>query len=240
MLTVYLDESGHEGKEFVVLSGFLGSEEQWEVCEREWLVALSPKKHLHMKDLRWNKENYVRSLLSRLGPVPHNAGLTAVVSALRVSDYDDLVSGRLVSKLMKGYYLAFIGVVDSILKNIPPEETVKVVLEVQGEYEIRTRIIFDNLANRKTPSGKPKLVSMAYIPKGTSVLTEPADYLSYALLNLYRDPDSLRSELCAPILQNQKNAYGMKFDDRAKIRAWIESTLAKFPTLMDDVETCDD
>ena len=36
MLTAYLDETGHEGKDLVILAGFLGTAEQWEKCETDW------------------------------------------------------------------------------------------------------------------------------------------------------------------------------------------------------------
>jgi hypothetical protein len=33
------------------------------------------------------------------------------------------------------------------------------------------------------------------------MLTQPADYLAYAIAQVYADPHSLRSNLCAPIMQ---------------------------------------
>jgi hypothetical protein len=41
MLTAYLDESGHEGKDLVILAGFMGTAEQWEKCEADWHSELS-------------------------------------------------------------------------------------------------------------------------------------------------------------------------------------------------------
>ena len=98
MLTAYLDETGHEGKDLVILAGFLGTAEQWEKCEADWRSGLGKRKHLHMAELRWSRPERLRPLLSTLGPIPHAAGLQAVYSAVKIADYADLVDGTMMQK----------------------------------------------------------------------------------------------------------------------------------------------
>ncbi len=58
MLTAYLDESGHDSKDWMCLAGFLGNENQWKDCSEKWRIGLGPnRKSLHMRTLRWNNES---------------------------------------------------------------------------------------------------------------------------------------------------------------------------------------
>jgi hypothetical protein len=240
MLTAYLDECGHQGKDLVILAGFLGNKDQWEKCEVAWREGLGRRKNLHMNKLRWSRPDRVRKLLGTLGPIPHNAGLRALFCCVKVADYEDMVSGRLVEKLVKGYYIALIGMLDAIRKNVPADETVKISLEIQTEYEVRASLIFDSYKVYKTPDGRPKLTSIEFIPKGTSQLTQPADYLAYALWQLYKDRQSDRSELCSSILQNTQSAIGMNLmRDIPKLRTFLANTIKKHPNLMKKWEEYD-
>lgn len=232
MLTAYLDESGHEAKGLVVLAGFLGNEKQWSDCETAWQIGLGKKRAgLHTKELRFRK-NSDRDLLARLGPIPHQSGLRPVLCAVNVADYDDLVVGRLVEKLAKGYYICLTGLLFSILQGIPADETVKIVLERQTEYATRAMLVFDSFKDHHTPSGRSQLASIETVRKDESLLTQPADYLAFALAHLHRDRNSRKSEWCTPILQNLKPAFGNLFEDKKKLRAWIQGTIDRFPTLM--------
>jgi len=208
MLTAYLDESGHEGKDLVILAGFLGADAQWAKCEADWKAVLEKRqrKHLHMASLRWGKPERVRKLLSELGPVPHVAGLQAVFSAVKVADYEDLLDGTLMQKLMKGYVISLLGVADVISKHIPEEETFKLVLEVQNEYARAAHQIYLGSADCRTPDGRRKWESLEFVAKDESVLAEPADFLAYAQVQQYRDASSVKSKLCEPILKNPRPA----------------------------------
>src|SRR5690349_4944011 len=75
MLTAYLDESGHESKNWMFLAGFLGNEEQWRDFVPKWQAGLGPqRKCLHMTELRWNRER-TQTLLRKLGPIPEQCKL---------------------------------------------------------------------------------------------------------------------------------------------------------------------
>jgi hypothetical protein len=232
MLTAYLDESGHEGRELVILAGFLGTAEQWEKCEAEWRSGLGKRKRLHMRKLRWSsRPEHLKSLLSTLGPIPHASGLQAVFSAVKVADYEDLVDGTVMQKLMKGYHITLLGVIDIIAKNIPEDETFRLVLEAQDTYEVQAKSIFKATDSNRTPDGRHKLVSLEYI--GKSILTEPADYLAYALLQLHLDRKSMKSEFCAPILKNTRPALARDhLAEKDKVRQFVKGMVERHPNLM--------
>ena len=231
----YLDESGHEGKRHVILAGFLGNDEQWDACAKAWKRGLGTRKALHMCELRWTaKKNYrVRKLLEELGPIPRECGLMPVFGGVNVSDYADMISGTLVTKAHKGYVLALYHMVPQILASLRGEERVKLVFEENEQYLPflqLTHVVCNALAkvvdNRifRTPSGLPRLASTEFIAKDSSLLTQPADYLAFALLQLCRDPRSQKTRWCAPIIGD---GWGIgKFASREELRKGISVTVS--------------
>lgn len=232
MLTAYVDETGHEGNDLVVLAGFLGNEDQWKACESGWRVGLGRRKHLHMKSLRWSKPNRIEPLLSKLGPVPHDAGLQAVYAAVKVADYADLVDGTVAERVWKGYIIDLLGLIDVVSKHIPAHETFKLVMEAQDTYEIQAQLVY-KACDARTPDGRRKLVSLEFVPKDECSLTQPADYLAYALHQEYRDPKSLKSGLCAPILKNRQPALVRDhLQQKDLLRDFVKWSLGAHPDLM--------
>jgi hypothetical protein len=232
MLTAYIDESCHDRKDFALVAGFLGNAGQWEKCEENWKTALGNRRHLHMNRLRWTEEKRVSRLLDRLGPVPHDAGLTAIFSAVRVADYEDLIDGTHMQKLMKGYFICILGIVNMLMQEIPSNETFKLVLENQSEYA--NGIIQTHRGSQEfTPDGRKKWASVEFLEKDDTVLTEPGDFLAYALLQLARDPQSVRTRLCSPILQNTKPALARDHrQSKEVLRSFIKGMTDKHPNLM--------
>jgi len=234
MLTAYVDESNHNEKDFAVVAGFVGDPEQWGQCEADWRAALRPRRHLHMNNLRWANEKRVSGLLNRLGPIPHNAGLTAIFSAVRVADYEDLVDGTHMQKVMKGYLICVLGIVNLLMHQIPLNETFTLVLENQTEYAggiIQTH----RGSQEQTPDGRKRWASVEFIEKNNTVLTEPGDFLAYALLQQTRDPQSTRTQLCSPILQNPRPAWGRDHREarhREILRTFVKQMTEKHSNLM--------
>src|ERR1700722_4543874 len=97
VLTAYIDESGYGAKDIIVLGGFVGNDQQWDKCSKEWAFALGKRRALHMKTLRWKNTERIKPLLEKLGPVPHDCGLIPIWARLRVSDYADLMETTTVS-----------------------------------------------------------------------------------------------------------------------------------------------
>jgi hypothetical protein len=234
MLTAYIDESNHDQKHFAVVAGFVGSAEQWEKCAEDWNVALGARSHLHMNKLRWKHEKSIAKLLNRLGPVPHDAGLTAIFSTVSVADIEDLMDGTHLQKAMKGYLICVLGLVNVLMQQLPEDETFKLVLENQPEYA-NAVIETHRGSNDKTPDGRKRWVSVEFLDKEDTVLTEPGDFLAYALLQKSRDPLSARARLCAPILENSRPAWGRDHhlpQNRESLRTFVRQMTVKHPNLM--------
>lgn len=227
MLTAYLDESGHEGKNLMVLAGFLGDAVQWRTCEENWKLALGKRSHLHMNDLRWSKPERIERLLRALGPVPHAAGLQAVVVTTSMSDYEDLVSGTELERLYKSYMISLMGIINVVTENIPADETFKLVLERNDRYEVNVQSLFRG--SKESRSGG-KLISIEFVDKGGTCLTEPGDYLAYAILERHRNAGSMRDKLCSPILCNTQPVLARFHHLQPElVRDLVNNTVAKFP-----------
>jgi hypothetical protein len=203
VLTAYLDESGQESTDYVFIAGFLGNDEQWKRCADDWRIGLGKRKGLHMKKLRWAYPKKIEKLLARLGPIPHNCGLKPLLGGVRVSDYQDLVGGDIRKKVMAGYMAALYPLVIQMLKVVPCDERVEIVFEAQDQYQASVNIMLSNLVKCDpqflTADGSPKLANWKFVPKDSTLLTQPADYFAYAVTQIYRDEHSEKTKLCMPI-----------------------------------------
>ena len=205
MLYEYCDESGHERRDqYTIIAGFLGNKDQWCAFLKEWLPALGKRKSLHTRKL-FRNERRAQSLLSRLGPIPAKHGLRPFVSGVRADDYWDLVGGTPVEKRAKGYCTALHALVIDALLYAPRDERIEFIFESQNEYESCANALMEAVLRSKreevyTPSGLPQLANWGFIPKESSRLTEPADYLANAVLQYHRDPNSVRWTITRPIV----------------------------------------
>ncbi len=231
MLRAYLDESGHESKGWMFLAGWLGNSEQWTKFATEWKKGLGPqRKFLHMTDLRWNQER-TRKLLARLGPIPESCGLKGLLGGVRFEDYEDLVTGTPEAKLMKGYMACLFPLVEQTLKGIPKEERIELVFEHQREYEPFVDMVLPTFTvpNRHAPwhmmlNGKPKLAKWGFVPKGSTILADPADYLAFALREAWTDKTSKKAQWCSPILKAGDGTGFGAIMKRKQIRYIVTST----------------
>jgi hypothetical protein len=219
VLTAYLDESGQESTEYVFVAGFLGSDDQWKQLAQKWKDALEKRnrKALHMSDLRWSKPDRIRPLLESLGPIPYECGLEPVLGGVRVADYSDLTKGTIDELLMAGYISALYPLVIQALRWIPKNERLELVFEAQDRYEPFAHAMLSDIANQTHPElmtddRRPKLANWRFVPKGSTVLTQPADYFAYALTQIYRDKKSEKSKLCSPIMRD---------GEKSKAIGWI-------------------
>lgn len=214
MLIAYLDESGHETKDWMFVAGFLGDQSQWEQLTPLWAKALGQRQRLHMNGLRWNHDR-TRRLLQCLGPLPDKCGLKPVVGGVRVKDYEDLLAGTPAQKLLKGYIVCIYPLVINVLRAIPRNERLEIVFEKQDEYQPYTEFALAGIVSLKdehpdwflTEDGQAKLAKWSFVPKNSTAFTEPADYFVYALRQLYQDAGSKKTEWCRPIL-NSGNGEG--------------------------------
>jgi hypothetical protein len=224
LLTAYLDETGQEGLENVIVAGFIGNEIQWAKFEPEWREGLGKKQKLHLSDLRFKRERD-KTLLKRLGPIPSNCGLKAIYGCIRASDYVDLVRGK-PGNLERGtnaYVLCFMPIFDSISKMFAASDKIRIVCEAQDRYAGYIHIAFDNftrIIHRNLH--RPYFDGISFIQKDESIFLQPADYLCFALANKLKDKHSVKAKWCAPILENK--LYGRTLS-RSEVRQAITRTL---------------
>jgi hypothetical protein len=230
VLTAYLDESGQESNAYVFIAGFLGNDEQWKKCAVDWKAALGARKALHMNRLRWAYPKKVEKVLNRLGPIPYQCGLEALLGGVRVGDYEDIVKGTLSEKLMTGYIAALYPLVIQMLKVVPSNERVEIVFEAQERYETLVHIVLTNLTKSREPEfltddGLPKLANWSFASKASTMLTQPADFLAYAVTQIYRDSKSEKSRLCLPICPGgEKSTVIGAVMPRNQIRSVVQVT----------------
>jgi hypothetical protein len=208
VLKAYLDESGQESKDLVVIAGFLGNEDAWTNLVSPWKAALGPqRKSLHMHDLRFKKKSEML-MLKRLAPLPVSCGLIPLHGGVRVRDYEDLLpDSNFFYKLHSGYISALFALVASVLFWLPNDERVELLFEQQDTYFWLANLILgfisgSHLPACRTKDGKPKIAKWGQVPKGSTPLTEPADFFSFSMLHRERDPDSLKSTWCLPLLES--------------------------------------
>ena len=151
-----------------------------------------------MRELRW-KQPRTERLLARLGPIPHAHGLKPVFGVVRVSDYVDLLEHPTEQVLVGGYLCALHPVIRQVLLAFPGTERIKWIFEEQEQYEPLVRLVF---ANYELLNCKERCAGVEFVPKDSTSLTQPSDYLVYAQLQRMRDESSQKSKWCAPILQN--------------------------------------
>lgn len=232
MLTVYLDESGQETKDFVVIAGFVGTENQWESFIPEWRKGLGKRQSLHVRELYWN-EPRTEQLLARLGPIPYRHGLTPVIGGVRVSDYLDLLDNPVEQLMISGYACALHPILIHVMM-ASGSERVKWVFEEQPYYEPVARSIFKMC---DVYGAKARLAGLEFVPKSSTMLTQPADYLAYATIQHLRDPDSKKAKWCSPIRGDGKS-LGL-IPDREQIRTIVRfvTSAAAAETLLDTGKT---
>lgn len=205
MIYGYFDESGHESVEYVVIAGFFGRGECWDAFVPNWKFAMGQRKTLHMTSLRWKKDS-TRRLLKRLATIPEECGLQAAVGAVRVSDYADLVADDERAVRIKGYEAALAPLVINVLRGVPKDERIEFVFEEQREYapsiasimELAERLDMDY---KVTSEGIPKLLKWGMVPKGTTVKTDPADYLAYAVRENLTNPETQKAKWSYPLIE---------------------------------------
>ena len=198
MLTAYMDESSHEAGR-VVIGGFLGAKESWLALKKEWKAALErngKRSGLHMKRLRW--KGSTQKLLAELAPIPRLCNLRPLYSTIDAADYEDLIENPLDKFINKTYQHAVMALLLLILDRLPREERIKFVFDEQTTYKEMVRVIFRVLKKYRTPNGKPRLAGVEFVSK--SLLTQPGDYLAYAITQVNRDKHSLKASWCAPII----------------------------------------
>jgi hypothetical protein len=219
VLTAYIDESGQEQQDkWMFVAGYVGDETQWNEVERRWRAAIAPRRHLHMKRLRFARESE-RKMLVRVAEVIRISGLQPVVGGIRQRDYLPNFKGAPEEKLLNGYVACCFAWVVNTLRNLPPSERLEIVFEMQDRYERLALAAMGAIAEATyvpgllTPDGISKLASWRFVRKDAEALTEIADAFSYSLFQAWNARGSIRAQWCQPILDAApQEAYGKIWD----------------------------
>jgi hypothetical protein len=211
VLTAYLDESGQDSADWVVVGGYLGNDEQWKALPGKWKIALGNRKSIHMKRLRWgSKPRRIAPLMQGLASAPEQCGLKRVIGGVKTSDYQDLIKRPMQAILEQGYLASLYPLILLILYSIPRDERLELVFEEQRTYRpIAERILSEMAASNnpvmRTSDGRPRLASWKFVPKWSTSLLEPSDVFVYSYLQSLRDPNSERTRICSPLLDESKS-----------------------------------
>lgn len=209
MYTAYLDETGQDAQDWVFIAGFMGKKEHWGALVSPWKEGLGPqRKSLHMAELRFKKDkDNEKNMLERLSNIPVQSGLIPVIGGICVHHFKDLLMGNpFLEKLHNGYVSALMPLVIQVLDWLPSNERVEIVFEQQDRYFGLADFVFSEMirhgAMPYTLDGKPKLAKWSSVPKGSTCLTEPADYYAYAIAQDTKDRTSIRAQWTKPILDS--------------------------------------
>lgn len=225
MLTTYMDESGIHDRDWCVVAGFLGTDDQWKNLAGQWKEGLQKhgKSSLHMKLLRWSKPHRFAPLLQTLGPIPANCGLTRIFGVLRLADYEDLLPDDPEVRItMSPYMMGATWCFSRTFANIPESERVNFVFERQDLYS-RWKYLLESLFGMIYGS---RLV-IRYVGKDTTSLTQPADYLAFAIRYMQISPTSPRAQLTKSIVGDARG-YGAQItreyvrESVAKVVQWVK------------------
>jgi hypothetical protein len=166
-----------------------------------------------LQSLRWNNTS-TGKLLARLGAVPAACGLKRIIGGIRISDYEDLIPGPRAKKTLSGYACALLSIgVTLMLGNIPDKEQYEIILEQQDRYALQAQFVFSALTDDPNPrfrnkDGDLKIAKWSYVSSKSTILFDQADYLCYALAQKHKNPQSLKSRWCAPILESDTDTIG--------------------------------
>jgi hypothetical protein len=157
-----------------------------------------------MKNLRWNGKaatRRVKPFLELLGPIPLKNKLLPVYGAVKVSDYADLLEGKPEYEKKVCGYIVCLSVVLAILnKVVVGHAKIAIVCEEQTHYEPLARDLFDSF--RQLVGGdasNPFFSSINFIAKDSCMLTQPADYLAFAMGKYLDEPGGRKDSWCRSI-----------------------------------------
>src|SRR5262249_42922914 len=77
-----------------------------------------------------------------------------------------------------------------------------------------------------TTDGRPRLAKWSFVPKGSTILTDPADYFAFAATQYQCDRTSIKSKWTQPILRSVDTVHALgALSTREQIRALFTAVL---------------
>jgi hypothetical protein len=217
MLTAYFDESGiHNGDHLCVVAGFIGDEAQWGAFAADWIPAIHPRPHLHMKKLRWKQHpESVADTLAKLGPIPERYNLKPVFAGLWQRDYDRFMKGKIRPKYVNPYIACAMGCMLTVMDSIAGTDHVLFVFDRQDVHrkaidrlnELVYKLMdFDPRVENVITATRPRYGSKL----SKNVCLDPADFLAFEIREHHIDHNSFKAAAGASIM-GTKPMYGNVF-----------------------------
>lgn len=182
LMTAYFDESGiHDGDHWCVVAGFVGNDAQWQAFAADWISAIKPRKNLHMKELRWRRNRQrIKTLLSTVGPIPHKYNLAPVMAAIRWSDYNSIVKGKVKEQFVTPYILCAHLCIAVALFEIVGSDDVYFLFDQQEGIRKETMDKLREVVYEKIGVDR-RVQKIDFIDRRTTVCLDPADCLAFTL-----------------------------------------------------------
>jgi hypothetical protein len=159
---------------------------------------------VHYTDLHWGGVAAARrlpKLLANLGEIPYKNNLTPIYGAIKASDYADMIEHEPKYKnkvILNGYTAALNVVFNELLNIFPAMAVIKIVCEQQEYYSDLANQLF-RAFNTGLSAKHPMFSGIEFIQKDSSVMTQPADYLAFAVAKYLDERGSKKDLWCRPI-----------------------------------------
>jgi hypothetical protein len=234
VLSAYFDESGVHGTDVCVVAGFVGNDAQWGAFADDWIKAIRPANNLHMNRLRWNQHpEAVAKRLGKLGPIPHRYNLQGVVGAIKWSDFNAIVKGKVTSRFANAYQMCAYCAISVVLVEVAADDQVYFLFDRQEgirkqDMERMRDIIYEWAGVDRRVKG------IDFIDRESTVCLDPADYLAYIVRERAIAPNSFKAQAGASIIGPGGNGGWMSaqqlqemVDDWADEKKTIHQRLAE-------------
>jgi Protein of unknown function (DUF3800) len=192
LLKAYFDESGtHDQSTVVMITGLMGTMDQWAVFEQDWTKLLSNLglSHFHASACAAREEIFAplhhstrRDLFVNLMQIIMDHKLTPVNGTVWRSDWDKFKNGPHGGRCPDPYYLCLEYVIDQMVQwaiNHANGESVAPTFALQDEYA--TRALETYKVIQRIPRWQNRLGPLVFVPAEDYPALQGADLLGYEL-----------------------------------------------------------
>ena len=241
LLTAYFDESGiHKGDHWCIVAGFVGNDAQWQALAADWIPAIKPRNNLHLKDLRWNSSpQKIKTLLSIVGAIPRRYNLSPVMAAIRWSDYNSIVKGKVNEEFVTPYmFCAHLCMAVSLFEIVGSDDVYFIFDRQEGVRKQTMNKLRDVVYEKIGVDRRVKGID--FIERRSTVCLDPADCLAFTLhhqgIDSNSDKATFGASICGP--KGSRGIHGGKVHPSQlrwmvrgrQARGMVPGGKQKFPT----------
>ncbi|MDI1262574.1 MAG: DUF3800 domain-containing protein [bacterium] len=194
MAVFYLDDSGtHAGSKIVVFGGLIGEQAQWEEFEPRWKAKLAnplpgkpPLKRFHMAHCQWGWEEFESyskgerdRLIHDFRQIILDCGVHGVSAAISKSDYDELITGRLLEAHGAADDMAFASAISALDIGGRRQEGVSLICDDTGKSTERYGRVYDRYQAMHTKYGSRPLEGLAFRSMEKVIPLQGADMIAW-------------------------------------------------------------